>query len=356
MKLKRCFLTTVIVLLISVSAFARSPVMDIALRSDYKLMSEPLTTEKVGFLDPTQLNPHLQRWVVSRRVEMLQLKPRLLSSRPFAEKPSPSPSPDRHPRSKPQARPQLYGVQFKGLLSETEGYIRAKGPWYRPFSEFRCEKQPNSWFGTEDGAKVAAASAAESWADLLKVEKVRLSLLLDRVAGESETSAMGEAELIFQSWLESVESLWRAQAFKKARSDEWSSYLGAASTDPTCGQNNQEPVVPPSWRSMMESMTENQVGSPPPVSKLLARAPARLWNGLFSVRVSITLGGKTLRNGRFLIRFRSETERNVADLGLKVREFFLPGLLFPHLLSRKSVEEHSRSRVEGWPGGQRWRK
>ncbi len=241
---------------------------ELELSTDYKLASEPLTTEKVWSLDPHQMNPHLQRWMLNRKIRMKGLK-------------------------STEQKNGKWKFQIQGIQSDTEGMIRGPGVWYRPFSDFTCEKSPDSWFATEDGTKVAVAAASEVWSDLLKTEKVKLSLLLDRVAENSEAEALERANTIFDTWVKNVFKEWQSKAFEKARKDEWKYYFDAVSIHGKCPKKK---VIPPLRRDLMEPLS----GIPTVPSQLLARAPVRFWNGLFSVRVSVGIHGKTL-NGRFLI-------------------------------------------------------
>ena len=53
-------------------AWGSLPNLDV--KSRYVQSSEPMTTEKVWVLDPGEVNPHRQRWVIQRRVELRGLK------------------------------------------------------------------------------------------------------------------------------------------------------------------------------------------------------------------------------------------------------------------------------------------
>lgn len=259
-------------------ALAGSSISDLQIQTDYRFENDSLTTEKIWTLDPQQSNPHLQRWIVSRQVKPSGLKPFLRSD-------------------------GKYGAKASGILSNAQGYIRGPGPWYRPISEFPCHQEPQVEFETPEGAKRAMAIAAELWSETLKNSLDELSFRLSRVKGNVEKSAEDEARLVFKNWLESVEVKWRAQCHLKVRSAEWKYYQEEAASQGLCQQtkkaqdlNSLRLPVPPTWRSMMEPIT----GEPPSITQVLARAPARLWNGLFSIRLTLNIAGRNL-NGRFLI-------------------------------------------------------
>src|SRR5689334_17185943 len=87
------------------AALRPQPWIDLTLESKYDFSSDPLTTEKVWSLDPKQLNPHLQRWVVQRQVQLLGLK-----------------AIQRNPKDK------VFGVEATGLISDATAYVRPAGP------------------------------------------------------------------------------------------------------------------------------------------------------------------------------------------------------------------------------------
>ncbi len=254
------------------------------LQADFKRVSPVLTTEKVRTLDPGEVNPHLQRGVVNRRVELMGLKADSLEN-------------------------SMWGVSATGIQSVAQGYLRGAGPWYRPLSEFSCEVQPNAGFGTAEGTEIAVSTAGVLWGDFLKENKAKLEILLSRVKGPSEGIALDRAEGVFRQWLRDVERQWRILAKRQARKKEWAFYWAEAKTAGLCKDKKERPVEAIRWSRMMEPLKADspETGpASPRITDLLARAPARLWNGLFSVRVSVEVGGKVL-NGRFLIDSGVET-------------------------------------------------
>lgn len=251
------------------TALAKTDATHLELQHDFKVAPEVLTTEKIWKLDPTARNPHRQRWILSKRVELLGLKSRPLSKTAF-------------------------GVQAAGMVSTAQGYLRGPGVWFQPFTEFPCERQPVPGFQTEEGAKRAVARSNEVWAQLLNQEKIRLGVLLERWKAPTEAAALDGGEKIFRQWLQSVEEKWREKSEIEARRAEWNFYWQDAADAGGC---KPKKGVHPQWKAWMEPLPDTP---PPAVNQILARAPARLWNGLFSVRVNMGFSGKVL-NGRFLI-------------------------------------------------------
>ncbi len=255
-----------------VLSFSSQSLKELELHYDYRLIGEPLTTEKIWLLDPGQVNPHRQNWILNRQTELLGLEVKKESK-------------DR------------FGVQLKGVRSVTHGYVRGPGPWFRPFTEFGCEKIPNDWFSTEQGAQVAVARASEVWSELLNIEKTKLRILLGRVSERTEELALSKAQWIFQSWHKQVEEAWRVKGMQRGRTEEWKSYLALSKVQ---AKEVQEGCLGLTKRPPRHVMMEPIKRESQSMTQLLARVPVRLWDGLFTVRLSIKILGRVL-NGRFLI-------------------------------------------------------
>ena len=81
---------------------ARGPITDLEFSFDYQLVKEPLNTEKIWSLDPSQKNPHRTRWILQRRSELMGLES-------FAKKEG------------------QFGVRAKGIQTAVRGYVRGPG-------------------------------------------------------------------------------------------------------------------------------------------------------------------------------------------------------------------------------------
>jgi hypothetical protein len=255
---------------------ARAGSTSVTLKHDYSPGSDTLTTEKVWKLDPDEPNPHRRRWVLERRLE---LKGLVIEKRKNGE----------------------YGASAQGVESEAHSYLRAEGPWFRAMSEFPCTQEPEEWFATREGARAAADAAAESWGEVLERERPKLALQLDRVLAESRAAATASADQVWREWVRSTTAAWRVHGESRARMAEWREYLKEAEELGVCGKgkaaSRERTPAPVRWEAMMEP--------PPPYDparfmKVLARAPARRWNGLFSVRTDIGVGKGSL-DGKFLV-------------------------------------------------------
>lgn len=252
-------------------AVPRNLLPTMGLRTTFRTETEPLTTEKVWKFDPEELNPHRRRWILSRQVILKDLQV--------------------HP---------IEGDRFSVTLKEVEAYtsshLRGAGPWFQSIQDFRCEKEPQAWFSTREGAQIAAREASTFWEEVLGQEKDKLATLLSRVVEVTPQAAKDRAQQVFTSWYQSVSSEWRIKAAFRAKSVEWRSYWEQAIREGVCkvSQTPKKRDLPP-WETLMEPPSTQEISRLP-----LVRAPARRWNGLFSVRLNIRVGSRNL-NGLFLI-------------------------------------------------------
>ncbi len=258
-------------------AFAKAE--SISLDSSYQLKGADLTTEKVWEIDPTLQNAHLRRWALRRHSEIFGLKADLRKA-------------------------GVFGVSGKEVQTSAWGYIRGAGPWYRPWDQFECHGKPNAWFSQAEGAEHAVAVAADFWSQVLKENLSDLEFRFAQVQERSAVQALDRGEQIFKAWLKKVEGIWRQQVDGLVRSEEWKFYRDTAQSIGACRSSQGANVHEPFLASMMEPVQRERPSS----LQLLARAPARLWNGLFSIRANITFAGKTL-NGRFLLDSTAPTSQ-----------------------------------------------
>ena len=247
--------------------------IEIPLVSSYAAAPEPLTTEMAWTLDPGEPNPHRARWILQRTVDLIGLG---------AVKSGPK-----------------FQVKLNQLESKTLAYLRATGPWYRDISEFPCASATPQ-FATEAGARVAADAAGKLWDELLSRDKIRLAVVLRHLSAENALQATFDAKGLFLDWLDSLNEEYHSRIEPEAHRLEWKFYEEQAKKAKVCPRKAGKSALP-GWAEMME---------PPaaagPDRKLLARAPARLWSGEFSVRVGLEIGGREL-NGQFLIDTSSKT-------------------------------------------------
>ena len=252
------------------TAHASMELHEINVRSNFSSTPRPLTLEKIWEIDPGQPNPHLQRWVLGRKMEIEGMTAFLKDD-------------------------LKYGVYIQGIQSTQSAYIRPPGPWYFSIDDFRCDPALDLGFGNEEGSRRSLVQANEVWVSTVNEAKTRLSQSLARVATDSSALALKRGEQIFQVWLGDLDLRWRDLVSKLVRTSEWDFYIKTATEKKICGKTYND-RTPRLLRSIMEPAS----GSPVVVSQLLARAPVKLWNGLFTIRGEIEVGEKKL-NGRFLI-------------------------------------------------------
>ncbi|MGZ3689367.1 MAG: hypothetical protein ACXVBW_13785, partial [Bdellovibrionota bacterium] len=244
---------------------------EVPMRTIYQQAMEPLTTDLVAKLSPDEVNPHRARWVLSREVRMgdLQAVPR------------------------PDGK---WGITIAGIESAARSFVRGPGPWYRPLEEFPCGEGPLSAFATLDGTRIAADVGARLWDQVLSSEKMKLGVLLGHIGADNRALALEQARAAFELWSKAVSARWRDEVRREGRKEEWKNYELSAAQAGVCAHGKAVYATSlPSWEKMLEP-----VPSDPADKKLLARAPAKQWNGLFSVRLNITIGDLRL-NGQFLI-------------------------------------------------------
>ena len=247
---------------------------DISLETEFQIEPSPLVTDQILKIDSDVSNPHRQRWALERNVEL-----RGLETFPI--------------------NPKTFGVRASGLVNTVRLHLRGPGPWYRPISEFPCTKDMQAWFATESGARLEGKTAADLWTAEMDSARLKLSLAMERMQGDSEEAVLAKGKKLFQIWLRGATKAWREQLKQKVRIAEWQSYLDTAASEGICTASTQNTHVTVPWADMMEPpATEGP-------NQLVARSPARRWDGLFSIRAIIVAGDKKL-DGKFLVDTESE--------------------------------------------------
>lgn len=296
----RCVAIMVFFIFGMTSAMADSQSKELEMAISYRFVPEPVNTDQILKLDPELLNPHHSRWVLQRKIELKGLNIRKLG----------------------QGR---YGVEVQGIESSALGYIRGEGPWYRSLKEFPCSKDPDDRFATEEGSRQAVDLAGQKWAELIKSKASLMSLKLSKVSAYAPELALKKGLQIYRYWLRDLEKEWLQISRISIRSFEWSFYQKQAHRQSMCHSkiaSRGSLYRPTPWSAMMETppLTEPDQGWEKP----LVRAPARRWNGMFSVRLDVEIGSRIL-NGQFLID--SDTPRSVLSPAWLNGEGILPALI-----------------------------
>lgn len=253
---------------------------ELPLRLSLETAKEQLTTERLWMLDPAEANPHRQRWALERSVKLDGLKAMAMG--------------------KDEDGVPVFGISASHLKVTTKIHLRGEGPWYREIGEFSCSRAHDGWFGTQDGAFEAAKAGAREWEEVIENGNLALARRLSLVREASAPAAEDAARRVLEKWLAGMKSDWSVRGRLKARSVEWGHYLGLAARQGVCKagpggklQRIKAQKTAPSWHSMIEKPLSLE-----PV--FIARAPAKRWNGLYTVRLNIKSRGIKL-NGQFLV-------------------------------------------------------
>jgi hypothetical protein len=245
---------------------------EIPMKVSLQQSQEPLTQERIWELAPEERNAHLKTWIVTKALDWTGLDTQKNSD-------------------------GRWSLKVQTLEAIGTSYVRGPGPWFRPLTDFPCSAEPNDDFQTLEGARVAAEAASAAWSDTLSAERDKLSLLLGRISAQDPISAMAQARFVLNVWASSVDSEWRARGIHKARAHEWGTYLSLSKTAGICPRATGSPA--PASRPREARMEQPLVGAAPK-NILLARAPARRWDGLYTVRMTIEVSRRTLV-GQFLV-------------------------------------------------------
>jgi hypothetical protein len=289
-----------------------------SLGASYQFDAGPLTTEQVWALDPEELNPHRALWALKREVGLRGLQV--------------------------VQRGERFGVAVEELSAVTRSRVRGPGPWYSTMEQLGCwQAQPLPGFTTAAGARIASDAAAAYWDETLKRELVKLSVKLSALVAPSHEAAMAQASRIYRNWLKDVEVAWRTRAYQIARAAEWKFYDEGS---PRCGKQFKLKLPRP-VRERMEPVAKE------PVKQLLARAPARRWNGLYSVRLSLTVGGSPKKlNGIFLID--TSAPRSVISPEFLQGQGIVPALVEVPNAPLERVRWSGKAGAKGATGLARW--
>ncbi|HTL11824.1 MAG TPA: hypothetical protein VL588_05020 [Bdellovibrionota bacterium] len=239
-------------------------------RSEVSLEPVPLTTERAWVADPHAPNPHRAAWLIERRVEFEGLESAPLKA-------------------------GANGVKVRGLSASTRMHLRAPSARrYLTLEHFPCgAKRPDPRYMTRAGAEDAAKRAADLWNHRLEQSITLLENNLKHISNPKPEGALSEARFQLRHWLERLETKWRDQDLPGVERAVWEKMAADARNVCSAGR---APQALPRWEDLMD---------PPPLPGkvrplVLARAPARRWGGVFSVRATVDIGGTRL-NGHFLI-------------------------------------------------------
>lgn len=187
-------------------------------------------------LDARALNPHRRVWHLERGVRLDGLELRENAG--------------------------VFRAGQVAVVSESKLYLRPDGPWYD--------------VSGREAAQREGIDAGERWSTRLRRGATQLELRMGRVSGKSREEAERAIRLSFIEWLGSLEADWE----------------GDLQAEPEIPQKGA--MKPGPWEQRLEPVGSSASSKP------LARAPARRWNGLFTIRVTVDVGDRKL-TGQFLL-------------------------------------------------------
>lgn len=268
------------ILLISVAfavpGAASGALTGISFNYETSVSAQALTTERVSELDAQWLDPHRVLWVLERSLEWSGV-----TVEPI-------------PGSRKAVR-LAGGVSIRAAVTR---HIRGDGPWFFSDSEKSCYlklKARKGFGGTQAGALQAMEEAETAWRARLERGRVSLWSRLSSISGPDEAFVRRVAAREYERWLEALNKAWRTEILPKAHQGEqkFNALWAKGAEREKCARADL------STESLMP-LTMTERGRKPWSQGFLARAPARVWDGWYSVRLSVDFGGKRL-NGQFLI-------------------------------------------------------
>jgi hypothetical protein len=256
---------------------------EIDYRSSIQVSSDPLNTEDFTTLDPGAVNPHLQRWALSRIVRLQGFAPRKIHSRAA----------------------DTYGVSVSALDTQSTVHLRPEGPWYQSLSEFPCAERTPSMilsplFATRPGTEIVANAAARLWDEILIDKKKQLQRDLNRVSLSSASLALEAGQRVFKEWLGGVDVQWRERVASELVLAQWQSDRKDAEEQGVCRKGAPPAIIwPDRWQPAAGAAAS-------PSAQPIFRAPARRVEGYFSIRLDLRVGFRNV-SGQFLIDPSSPT-------------------------------------------------
>lgn len=193
-------------------------------------------TDDLLKIDPHVSNPHERLWYLSRSSQIEGLKVIELSPEVGQQK------------IQDKIQDKIFGVEVEQVRVSAKLYFRS---------------------GTQSGVELQAREQSDLWLKKVREGFVRLTKALSLIRLRSEKLAETSAGRVLWRWQDSLNREWE-ESIKKTRPQQ----------------------LPP-----VESTPHPIIGIQ---NKVFARAPAKIWNGMVSVHVSLDFGTKEL-TGNFLV-------------------------------------------------------
>ncbi len=321
----------------------------------FQQATEPLTTLKLWQWEPPAENPQWRSWYLKRELSFLPLEVRKDHSvqgnfRPHL----------RGFQSETQAYVRQSSCGGTGTGTRGAGEPQGGGAWqggFRKLEEFSCVARPTlqeAMWSTEEGAQFALHQAQTRYKRLVENHWILLKQRLQMSSGITPQQAKAAGASLMAQWRAQLEAQWR-QELQALRLEEWQFYQSQALQAGICpkkqggipAQATLADSAPPTavagqewggtaaatsqessprsslwewgWRDSGDgcgdgcdhfrppSATTTGVGGgkqttplQPQVPRLLVQAPAKLWQGQWSVQLRMNWQGRKVR-GYFLL-------------------------------------------------------
>jgi hypothetical protein len=262
-----------LLLVVMVTLFSSSAFSKLGMKISLEPSVKDISNRHIWSYEPEELNPHRRTWALRRRVQLHGLE--VLNT------------------GKNQ-----YKVKASHVSAQIYRGVREAGDWAFGADDFPCTRKPTWWYSTREGARVASNEAYEAFSRIFKRRLERLDFNLKKIRADKKELALLQARLKYAEWLEAVRDEYSVRAKKAARAAEWKFYTELAKKNRQCKAWRQKAPAPKGLtrKNLMEAP-----GSLRDKRLYLARPPALLWDGQFSIRVVLNTYGEQKVSGRFLL-------------------------------------------------------
>ncbi len=290
--------------------FSHSANAFLTLNATTEIDTEALSTKKVWKLDRYEKNPHRKRWVLERNLDLLGLKY------------------------------ENYQVRAEQLVSKTVIHVRQEEKWYRNIEDFPCTYKPVSWFATRARTLKIAKKAAMLWEKRVKINQSALEVILKQTSDSNKKDAIERVQKKIKQWFVRMDQKWREDFPQLLREQEWDDYIAEARRKKICRgfHSRRKEDLEFDWKKLISTPKHKK-------TELLARAPAKRWEGAYSIKTSLKVGKYEL-SGRFLID--PSVEESLIDPAFLVRQGVPLGQLTNHLIPNKKIRWGDRFFFGKW--------
>jgi len=231
----------------------------------YSDSKESLSTKKIWQLHPGLLNSHRKRWAVKTELFPSQLIATENDGNGF----------------------KTYSPTVESIILRTEGLFRSGPGWYSNPYPTNCTPGELEYVISKDEVQSIAKKASKNLHQIVLDNLPTLKILMGRQVSRQPDLAEKQGRSVFDTWKKEVLSQWMSgfdlldQKISTIRSKQ-----------PRCKGFNQNSRT--DFRKTIEMPSDKKV------RREIVDAPAIVFDGFYTLRVSVDVGGKRL-NGRFLV-------------------------------------------------------